>query len=65
MEPTKGFRLSLVFFNSKSLQQLSMDDWQHLEDLQFPCSSMRTHHGERSIAASLEVDKSSNETIAG
>eukprot|EP00975_Prorocentrum_lima_P068519 12921169-Prorocentrum_lima.AAC.1 len=35
--PTKGFRLSLVFFNSKSLQKLSLDDWQPLADLQFPC----------------------------
>eukprot|EP00975_Prorocentrum_lima_P034286 7205590-Prorocentrum_lima.AAC.1 len=55
--PIKGFRLSLVFFNSNSLQKLPLHDWQQLEDLQFPCSSMRRHHGERPSTAALEVDK--------
>eukprot|EP00975_Prorocentrum_lima_P030278 6348917-Prorocentrum_lima.AAC.1 len=34
----RGFRLSFVFFNSKSLHKLSLDGWQQLEDLQFPVS---------------------------
>eukprot|EP00975_Prorocentrum_lima_P013823 2936949-Prorocentrum_lima.AAC.1 len=61
----RSFRLSLVFFNNKSLLKLLLDDWQQLEDLKFPCLSIGTHYGETSTAASLDVDKCSHETSAG
>eukprot|EP00975_Prorocentrum_lima_P046339 9691543-Prorocentrum_lima.AAC.1 len=44
---------------------MSLDDWQPLEDLQFPCSSMRAQYGERSTTAALEVDRNTNEATAG
>eukprot|EP00975_Prorocentrum_lima_P008398 1794432-Prorocentrum_lima.AAC.1 len=53
---------STRFFNSKSLHKLPLDDWQQLEDLQFQCSSTRTHSGEK---VHCDVEQCSHETIAG
>eukprot|EP00975_Prorocentrum_lima_P010924 2321930-Prorocentrum_lima.AAC.1 len=66
--PTTGFRLSLVYFNSKSLRKLSLDDWQQLEYLQLPCSSTRARCGGRSTAAGANFqadDNNPKEPIAG
>eukprot|EP00975_Prorocentrum_lima_P060477 12685158-Prorocentrum_lima.AAC.1 len=32
--------LSFVYFNSKALDKLSVDDWQQLEALGFPCGNL-------------------------
>eukprot|EP00975_Prorocentrum_lima_P044139 9255372-Prorocentrum_lima.AAC.1 len=42
--PVKGNRLSLVYFNGKNLNRLSVDDWQHLEALGFPCNNLKAKH---------------------
>eukprot|EP00975_Prorocentrum_lima_P033357 6997719-Prorocentrum_lima.AAC.1 len=54
------FRLSLVFFNSTSLQKLPLDDGHRQEDLQFPCAPMRAHSGERSTATIAYVGRSTS-----
>ncbi len=40
----KGHILSFVLFNSKALNKLSVDDWQQLESLNFPCSNSRLQY---------------------
>eukprot|EP00975_Prorocentrum_lima_P027643 5810285-Prorocentrum_lima.AAC.1 len=64
-DTNEGIQTLISLFQIKSLHNLSLDDWQQLEDLHFPCSSIITHYGERSTAAPMHVEKCSHETTAG